>query len=107
MATIYMCKACGMLHEDPEAVCCGERVGTLDEAFERQGRLFELTGNEKAQNVLDSLKAVYTDANTAVARARRRYNDAVRARELAAEALTDFYALTVAEEPQPAEDDEF
>jgi coenzyme F420-reducing hydrogenase beta subunit len=91
---MFVCKTCGDFHAEASAVCCGQVVTPLEEAIGVQDKLFELTGNDKAQNVLHSLKALYESAAESVRKTESKLVER-HMKEQAAETLLNFYKLTV------------
>lgn len=67
----------------------------VEKAIGMQDRLFELSGNDKALNVLHKLKNDYEAASSTVAKAERKLVELGHARDAAAETLLDFYRLTI------------
>ncbi len=91
---MHICKSCGDIHTNPSALCCGEVVIPLEEALGFQSRLFDLTENEKAQDVLNTLKANYEGAAEKLNKARQKVAEASIQKEAAATTLLNFYKLT-------------
>jgi hypothetical protein len=92
---MYVCKTCGDFHTEAIAVCCGAVVAPLEEALSLQTKLFELTGNDKAQDVLAALKGNYESAADAVRKTENKLVEQKVIKEQAAETLLNFYKLTV------------
>jgi RNA polymerase subunit RPABC4/transcription elongation factor Spt4 len=93
---MWICKQCGMLFDTADSVCpeCGEKVITLDEAFNWQGTLFDMEGNDRAKSVFDNLRGSYETACGDVRKAERKLAETQNIRDHAGEILMDFYKLT-------------
>jgi hypothetical protein len=92
---MYVCEVCGKMHDEPSAICCGQLVTPLEKALGLQNQLFELTGNDRAQNVLQVLKSGYEGAAQNVTKAENKLVELRLMKEAAAETLLNFYKLSV------------
>lgn len=98
MELLLVCKHCGTFDTEAEnGRCkhCGGEVEPLDQAMDSQLQLFEITGNDRARNVLARLKAWVQHAGTKRERAERRLAEAADEYERACATLMDFFKLTV------------
>lgn len=103
---MWICRICGTLSDDPEKVCCDEKVVPLETAFDFQERLFDLESNDRARSVFASLRAQYSEAAGAVTKAERKVRELSAHRDRCGEILTDFYKLTCDSADEDDEDDE-
>lgn len=95
-SALFVCTNCGVFHMEPDAECCGVELVPIEQALGSQDTLFELSGNDRALNVLHHLKADYAAASDRVTKTKAKLGEAALARDAAAETLMDFYKLTTA-----------
>jgi hypothetical protein len=91
---MYLCQRCGDMSIEA-GVHCGEPMEPLEKALGFQDQLFELEGNDRAQNVLHHLKNDYEAAGQAVAKAEEKLLLAHSLKDATANTLLDFYKLSV------------
>jgi len=96
-ATLFVCLDCGTFDtEAPNGRCksCGGEVQPLDQAMDRQLQLFEISGNDRARNVLRRLQAWVQSAGDKRERKAKALADAEAEYERAGATLMDFFKLT-------------
>lgn len=91
---MFVCEVCGTMHVE-KAMCCGQETKPWEVAIGDQIQLFELSGNEKAENILRVLKMIYEGAVEKANKAAEKALAAKQAADKAGANLIDFYSLTL------------
>lgn len=89
------CKECGQISDDLWAFCesCGVETDHIGEIDEEQAQLFEFTDVDKVRSVNQQLKAAYTAAVEAVAKAETRLRKAHEELEASGRVWLQFWQL--------------